>query len=369
MKPLTALALVSALAVTACGPSKPKPMVGATQTLAHSRADFKPAQGSASANDIARFLAGKPVANGERLSAIQQTGDYQNFAGHMAKNGYIGNRRFGVIRGWAESNVTPAASGQRVLLYPFGGPDLFYANAMFPAVSTYVLFGLEPVGSLPNLEAADPSSVNSALPGLYRALETELTVGYFITEDMRRDLGGTILHGVTPLLLSTISLLDGTVDSVSGINAAGRNGVDIQWRNREGVRRRVIYVSGDLSNGGFNSGLQSWTRSLGPSATYFKAASYLMHDDRFSNLRSFVMNQSQVILQDDSGIPYKYYDQGKWEIRLHGDYSAPIPLFTKHSQSDLRAAYQSIGGGPSIPFGSGYHTRPREANLMIAVKR
>lgn len=362
------LLLLPALLLAACSP-KPPPR-GQTQTIAPGPESFEPVGGQASANDIARFLAGRPVDRGAVLSQMQQTGNYQDHARDMATNWRVfASKRTGRQRDWAAANIQPVIGNPRVLLYPFGGPDLLHATALFPQASNYILLGLEPAGGLPNLDTADPGAVMGALNRLNTAMDAQLKTGYFITKDMKNDLSGGPMPGVTPILLASLALMDATVQSVEPLNAAGRTGVDIRFRLPGGGSRRAIYVSGDLSNGGFNASYRSWISSYGGSVAYFKAASYLMHDSGFSGIRDWILGNCSGVVQDDSGIPYRYYDSSKWNIRLFGDYNSPIELFAKHSQSDLRAAYQTIGGGPPIPFGSGYHMRADNANLMIATKK
>ena len=362
------LVLLSCLLTAACSPEPPPR--GQTQTLAPGPEVFVPAEGQATADDIARFLAGRPVNRGAVLSQMQQTGVYQGHSEEMALRWRMfASKRTGRQRDWSAVNLQPVIGNPRVLLYPFGGPDLLHATALFPQASNYVLLGLEPAGGLPDLENADPNAVMGALRRLGTAMDSQLTHGYFITKDMKGDLAGGPMPGVTPILLASLALMDATVESVEPLSAAGRPGVDIRFRLPGGGSRRAIYVSGDLSNGGFNSSFRSWISSYGGSVAYFKAASYLMHDSSFSGIRDWVLGNCRGMVQDDSGIPYRYYDSSKWDIRLYGDYQSPIELFAKHSQGDLRAAYAAIGGGPPIPFGSGYHIRPVEANLMIAVRK
>ena len=129
----------------------------------------------------------------------------------------------------------------------------------------------------------------------------------------------------------------------------------------------ACYVEGDLSNSGFNDGYRKWLAGLGGNVTYFKAASYLMHDERFSQAREFFLTQSKVILQDDSGIPFRYFAQG-WSVRLFGSYDQPVSLFSTFRQNDLRQAYATQPTSP-LPFGSGYRVSQMEGNLLLATKR
>jgi hypothetical protein len=363
MKPTLFLAFT--IALSSCA-SRPKP--GETLTLAPPLAAFVPVSGVADANDIALFLAGKPVHHGAALSQIQQTVNYRAYLDEIAfKWKAYGERRTSRQSGWSNENLAPVIGSPNTLLYPFGGPDLLHAMSMFPNTSTYVLLGLEPAGSLPALEKQDPTVVVDALFGLGKSMDTQLKVGYFVTKDMKGDLSNGAMPGVTPILLTSIGLMGGEIESVQSINAGGNTGIDIRFSLPGRGSKHAIYISGDLSNGGYKTSFQSWVGGYSGSTAYFKAASYLMHDDGFSTIRNQVLAQSHAIVEDDSGIPFRHFANG-WDLKFFGRYQKPINLFIKHDQPDLRAAYDAIGGGPRIPFGSGYHTNPDEANLLVAVK-
>lgn len=62
-------------------------------------------------------------------------------------------------------------------------------------------------------------------------------------------------------------------------------------------------------------------------ATFFKSASYLPHRSDFSFIRKLVLDNSQAVLQDDTGIPYRYIDRGKWSVKSYGQYSRPYGSF------------------------------------------
>lgn len=359
--------LLLSLALAACSQ---KPPAGQTRTLPPEAEQFTPVSGTASPDDIAKFLAGRPVRSGEHLSRMQQTGNYHFHATEMGEKWRIfAAKRTARQRDWSTANIQPAIGNPRVLVYPFGGPDLLHAVSLFPNASTYVLLGLEPAGNLPNLEQSDPNAVLNSLVKLETAMDTQLRHGYFITKDMKGDLAGGPMPGVTPILLADLALMGATVQSVQGIDAAGRSGVEVRFRMPGASSKRAVYVSGDLSNGGFNASYRNWLSSYAGGAAYFKAASYLMHDSSFTGIREWVLGNCRSVVQDDSGIPYRYYDSSKWNVRLFGTYDRPIDLFSNHAQPDLRAAYEAIGSGPSIPFGSGYRVRDYEANLLIATKR
>lgn len=359
--------LLSVLLLGAC--SAPPPRAVAVEYPEEPSPMFPLASGLAEPDDMALFLAGKPVERGAILSRLQQSIDYQTHQAEMKQvwTGMASTRVRRMVE-WSRQELSPLIGGGRVVLYPFGGPDLLHVSAMFPQVSTYVLMGLEPVGVVPSLESMPGGEVLAALPAFRQATRTQLRTGYFITKNMRNELDGTELRGVTPILLSTISLMGGSVNRVQPVAVGNKRGVEIYYTNSAGAVRRAIYLSGDLSNSGFDAGYRSWLEGFGGGAVYFKAASYLMHDDRFSQVREFVLGNARVVVQDDSGIPLRHFTSSNWSISYHGHYSAPIALFEKHFQADLRDAY-AVNPSQPLAFGSGYHWEPHNANLIVAVRR
>ena len=361
------LILPIALILTACGPLPPT--AGQTQYLDAPPADFPVVTGEAGANDVGLFLAGKPVRHGAVLSQLQQTEEYQTHQKDTSQlwRNQVRNR-INVMQSWAGAEVTPAVGGGGTIYYPFGGPDLLHVCALFPQAQTYALMGLEPVGEVPKLETLPQGEVLSTLAAFRQSTKTQLLAGFFITKDMRSDLERSTLHGVTPILLSTVALMGGTVESVSSMTAGGLPGVELRFSDASGMRHTAYYVRGDLSNSGFKGGYQQWVAGFGGKATYFKAASYLMYDDRFSKAREFFLSRSKAVLQDDSGIPFRFFAKDLWTCRFYGHYEKPIAFFAKYQQADLRQAFDEGTAGP-LPFGAGYQINYAVANLMLAVKR
>lgn len=355
------LPLLAVLTLTHCGSDAPLP---GTQPVALNPArDYKPAEGEATVDDIARFLAGRPVRHGADLSQRQiRDGDYHTHALLMDLRWRNAGAKRTLRQSQYYNEVTRGTIGSpSTIVYPFGGPDILYSAAMFPTASTYVLLGLEKVGSVPDLSTGNP---NALLGSLSNVLKEPVLHGYFITEEMRKS------PPATPILLTSLGLMGAQVESVSSIDAGGRQGVEIRFRPTSGGSKRVIYVSADLSNSGFGGSFQSWLGQYSGATVYFKAPSYLPHDGSFTKIRDWVLGNARTVVQDDSGIPYAKFDQGTWNTTLLGTYERPIELFAKYRQGDLAAAYDSIGGrGPEIPFGSGYHVRFSDANLQLYTRK
>ena len=92
-----------------------------------------------------------------------------------------------------------------------------------------------------------------------------------------------------------------------------------------------------------------------------------MHYKFFAEIRNLILAQSAFLLQDDSGVAYRFFDKKKWKIKLYGQYTEPISDFKGVTQEDLQAAYnQDAQHIEALPFVLGYHWESRGINLMKA---
>jgi hypothetical protein len=98
-----------------------------------------------------------------------------------------------------------------------------------------------------------------------------------------------------------------------------------------------------------------------------KASSYLMFENGFNRVRTFIVDHSKTIVQDDAGIPLDYFDRDKWNIRVFGNYIGPIDIFRQHNQPKLAALYQESAPQP-LEFNFGYRWNSTDSNLIIATR-
>lgn len=117
-----------------------------------------------------------------------------------------------------------------------------------------------------------------------------------------------------------------------------------------------------------NPGFMNFLEAQGRGLTLLKAASYLMQGPNFDRIRNFLLNNSSVILQDDSGIQFRFFDPNEWIIRYCGRYVAPIDIFKQPAQPALAQAFNSTTPVP-LTFGFGYQRQPNRSSLLIAQPR
>ena len=103
-----------------------------------------------------------------------------------------------------------------------------------------------------------------------------------------------------------------------------------------------------------------------PTSVLMKSASYLLHDPQFEKTRETILAAADYVIQDDTGLPYRYLNQPPWQVKLYGRYSKPIKALRYGYQADLEGAYESKGDLRELPFPFGYHWRGKNSGLLIA---
>ena len=311
----------------------------------------------------AKFLAGIKIKDAELAPRTKNPEWTAHAASLQKKWSSMESRQLAPARKWAALNLG-LKGGANTVFYPFSGPDFVYAYTFFPRASTYILCGTEPVGSVPDLSQMPPQALATDLGNLRASLDTLLTTHYFITKDMRVDLTRGSIHGTLPLLYVFLARTGCTIRSVT----VHPSSVQIIFSGKGGKNQTLHYFKTDLSNGGGNSQFFSFCKQHAPGATLVKSASYLMHGDNFSSVRNFLLANSSIIVQDDSGIPYRSFDPGRWNVKLYGTYQSPIDMFRSYRQADLAAAYEAKGGAP-LGFSFGYAWQASKGVLLLGTRK
>jgi hypothetical protein len=136
-----------------------------------------------------------------------------------------------------------------------------------------------------------------------------------------------------------------------------------------GRMQELYYFSVDAADKSlemFYPGFLDWVGQHRPASALLKSASYLLHDNQFEKTRTMILNSADLVIQDDSGIPYRFFQQSPWQIRLYGHYHRPLKELRYGYQADLESAYKTRPNVPELPFPFGYHAKGRLSGLLIA---
>jgi hypothetical protein len=343
--------------------------------------------------ETARFLAGKGVAPDSSLAEHARTPSYAEYAEQIesAWKQYQ-QQNLERMRAWWAGRAPAKYS---TVFYPFSGPDIGNALAFFPDADAYLMFGLEPPGATPDVQAMDQEAIDSGLTELKASLSTILQVNYFFTKAMEKKLGNGSFNSISGLLLFFLAMSDcevtaarriaidegalvpGTAadDSTTSRLRTRIPGIEISFRHsgKQQTLRYFMVNAEDAHLAKSASDFIPYLKSQGRFATMIKSASYLMHKEgieepaHFEQIRSLILTQSDFVVQDDSGVPLRLFARDGWKVQFHGKYEAPTQEFGKYLQKDLRVEMQRNSTG-KLPFSYGYAYKQGESNLMTAVR-
>ncbi|MBW4629108.1 MAG: hypothetical protein KME49_27280 [Brasilonema octagenarum HA4186-MV1] len=326
--------------------------------------------------NTAKFLAGMNVDSKSPLSKFQNNESWQNhrrfFDNTWSK---LENQQLTKVRKWSQQELKQI--NYKSIFYPFSGPDFLYAYSFFPKGNKYVLVGLEPVGSLFDLASLSESKRDLKLQEVRGSLYAILRFSFFLTNEMKVDLQK---QGVLPILYVFLARTENRILDVQqiGLDTDGKvqpfqkgmvSGVKMTFVPKgKSQADTLYYFSTDLSDDGLKKRpeFKKFVGQLDNKVTYLKAASYLMYYETFSDIKKLILTQSNYVLQDDSGMPFKAFDNSKWNLNLYGNYTNPIGLFANRYQADLRKVYLTNKSIKPLSFGVGYKFGVNDSNLMLA---
>lgn len=338
-------------------------------------------------DDLVSFISGIPNNKSDCFSKLKSDSKWNKYSRElddMFSHAY--SFRIKKMKEWADSELIKNQSITTVF-YPFSGPDFLNADIFYPNADQYIMIGMEPIGYLPDICNMSPGSVTSYLNTVNNSLKDIFKRSYFITSRMNSDLSKNKVNGTVPLLSLFIKRTGHQIVSIQriGVDSLGEwqiidsvknkknivPGIKIDFLSKSnGKMQSVFYFRTDISDKGLakNKGFKIYMSKLPQSYTYLKAASYLMHSDNFKIIRTVIFDLSSTILQDDSGIAYKYFDKLKWNIKLYGKYSKPKGEFSYIREPDLEKAYKSSIHRP-LPYSLGYNWGTDHTSLLYAVKK
>jgi hypothetical protein len=343
-------------------------------------------------NITALFLAGMDLPNNNNLEKFTQTAFYKSYKTELATSwDRFQKTNLYKMRDWWDIKI--AQTYDKDIFYPFSGPDIMNILAFFPDGDTYTMFGLEPVGTVPNPFNKTDAELIAGLKTMRKSLNTILRANFFITGDMAKDIKNNSFNGISAFLMSFLAKCNYTVieakniaindqsilvpweDSDAKINwgnppASQRiPGVEITFKKGTGKTQVVRYFNVNVIDENLKNRNQNFIPYIEKNksyATMIKSASYLMHNNiKYNKIRSTILDYSCFIIQDDSGIPLKYFKNNEWNVSLHGVYDKPISKFSYRMQIDLKEAYKKSTGILAFHYGYGHG---KKSNLLTAKK-
>jgi hypothetical protein len=298
--------------------------------------------------------------------------------------------RFSKMREWRETELAGINIEGRDLFYPFSGPDFVHAYSFFNKARNMYMFGLEGPGSLPNVEKRSQKEMGNYYLSVQHYLRDVMSKSYFITKRMLAGLYQ--VNGMTPIICVFLVRTGNTVMGIQAmkLDAQGKivpyDTTGMSQKQKENYKviridyldaqtqqpKSIYYYSGDLQDLAIkeNSPIYHYLNNMPLGCNgMLKSASYLLHGDNFSKARKAMLDRCAAILQDDTGVAYRFYEKDKWELTFYGVYVKPVGDFPWANQQDLAKAFKDTSKVKPLPFGIGYHWFNRKDNLILAKKK
>lgn len=281
---------------------------------------------------------------------------------------------------WQATEI-PAPQRENGVLYPLSGADFLNAYSFFPDARDYVMVAMEPPGRPPVLNEA---TLDYALKTVGTGLWWFSKKNYFTTVGMRESMKSAYAEGVIPMAMAFLARLGHSIVSIEGVEVSpGGKLAPVEHDRATGFRlvfvdaksgktKELVYLKTKLSDETADPAtpVGAFLAGLGRRSMMLKSAEYFFHLHKNDRLRDFLMAKSDLVMQDDAGIPYRYFrESARWNGRHYGYFVHPLPLNELRyppQQPDLAQAFAA--SARPVPFSYGYGSlRPAKGLSNVTV--
>jgi hypothetical protein len=339
-----------------------------------------------SLTDLAYLIAGlKPMSN--RYNDIVVKDFYQKYAADIEKSWLISDSlMLQPIKRWLSERQISDNRDSLLCFYPLSGPDFLFGNAFWPNAQTYIMLGLEPKGTLVNFTGLNDTELKKYFNGIKESLKYLNTRGYFVTMHMSSDFTKMHLNGMLHMILFMLARTNHFIKDIYYVQI-NKNGdlikntnppkksdtlisataIDFLDAHRQRIRT-VYYFQLNANDNNLNKHpeFEKFVLKFKNRVAYMKSASCVLQNTPFSTIRKLVLGCKQI-LQDDTGVPYRYFDSTKYDITLYGTYTSTIKDLSWCLQKDLMNAIKRSPHNHNLPFKISYNGNYGEGMLLHAV--
>jgi|CZKU01.1.fsa_nt_gi hypothetical protein len=279
-----------------------------------------------------------------------------------------------------------------VVVYPFGGGDLVTALATFPDATEITTISLEPAGDIRPVDKMAPGGLARELAAHRAHLERLLEKAHSRTDNLEKesqtdmpgeivfDLGALVIHGYEPVSLRYFQLRpDGSVAYVTeaDIDAAAHHPVALHalFQNAElrfrmaasGPVKTLRHIAFNLDDAHLKAdgSLLAHLNPKGKVSAMTKAASHLLWNDHFSAIRGWLIDHTDWMISDSTGIPPRFAEPAGFVQDTYGIFDGPIfGLYDKRDADDLKRLFKSEPTR-ELEFRYGYPDQAGHAHLVV----
>lgn len=348
---------------------------------------------AADSNDIARFLAGISLPPQSPLYPLTQKKIFHEHSAMMERfwSEVLRENVFNIIP-WRNTHLIPHYD-YGTAFYPLSGGDFINFYLFYPLAKKYIMVSLEGAGRVPNLSSLKDHELQSGLRSLRNAIGNIAKKNYMMSAIMKHEMQNPFIEGtlptilvfaarmeldirrIEPIVLTAKGMLVPAADpSISKDETVATGNRIIFKASPSGPDRELIYLSMRLRHDSFDP--------VAPGGKFFsdlrdlnviiKSAFYLLHRASFGRFCASLLERTRLLIQDDSGLPYSFFDNPSWNTSLFGHYTHPLALRDmKHPVDQPELAREFKNRAQPLPFNFGYGTWriDKKSNLIMALRK
>jgi hypothetical protein len=315
---------------------------------------------SKSINEFSEILAGLK-GNPDHVNEMNQLWDRYKSA------------NLALLEEWQKKEIEGSYKEKCTVFYPFSGPDVVHVLSFFPKCSRFFLVGLEAPGNKLN-----PTVSEVDFPNLRKGIHSLLNRSFFVTREMWSDFQQS-KNGLFLPILALLKRMDANIISIEkvyidsngnlSIKPTNTSGLKVKFiRNKEIGEQEIYYFKASITNA--NTVVHKFLDNQKEVLTYLKAAQYTLYSPEFAKMREAILKKSAMILQDDSGIPFRYFSANQWDRNLYGKYIGPYgESFKGYKQPDLMKYEDSLKERKPLPFYLGYGYKRTSPFIMKMIRK
>jgi hypothetical protein len=279
------------------------------------------------------------------------------------------------------------------VVYPFGGGDVVTALATFPDATEITTISLEPAGDIRPIDHLEPARLAHELAVHTSHLERLFEKAHSRTDNLEKesktdlpgeivfDLAALVVHGDEPVSLRYFKLRpDGTVAYLTqaDIDAQAHHpgalrelfqNAELRFRSgKDGPIRVVRHIAFNLDDAHLKAdgSLLAHLTAKGKVAAMTKAASHLLWNDHFSSMRGWLIEHTDWMISDSTGIPPRFAQPAGFMQDTYGTFDGPalFGLYDKRDADDLKHLFKSEPTR-DLAFRYGYPDATGHAHLLV----
>ena len=393
------VALMVLLAIQACGGGGETNQTSTTQDTTNTTQDStktntpqsQAPQVDAKLTAHAYLFAGlTPGDKAGMDSVFNQAGAKNHMNAFGQQWGKLENARLKKMRTWRGTELAKLNGESHNLFYPFSGPDFINAYEFFPNCDNYLMFGLEKVGNLPDFSQEKAGFVTNYLGSVRNALGEIFQRNYFITTIMGSELNSNV-QGVVPLMFTFLARTNNQIVKVEKIQLQPDGtpksfplseklnpkksvvGLMVEFLGKGKTKSQKIYYFGtDVRDAEMPKKMEltKFIKSFPNKISFVKSCQYTLHESQFKVMRDLVLQDTEAVLQDDTGVRYEVLKDQGWKVQLYGKYNWPIADFGKYTyQPKLKKAFAEDSTIKPLNFTYGYHWNTDNTSVILAFKQ